>query len=251
MNRRRWILLSAGLAMMAIGSGFIVWLRAAQTLGAPGVRVAAVPGTKRVEIVFPDETLGRLLIKEEATPVELGNLPKDTTIGRRLFLAEDGFGAMFTVVLMGADRTSIHRPQICLTGQGWSIDSASSEETSIAMEKPHPYLLPVQKLVLTKEVKATSGGSATHRAVFVYWFVAEDRLTNQNWERMLWMAGDLVTRGVLQRWAYVACYSICLPGQEDATYERLKEVISATTPGFQVATAPGDGEPGETNGGER
>ena len=172
MNRRRWILLSAGLAMMAIGSGFIVWLRAAQTLGEPGVRVAAVPGTNRVEIVFPEETLGRPLIKESAKPVELGNLPKDTTIGRRLFLAEDGFGAMFTVVLMGADRTSIHRPQICLTGQGWSIDSASGEETSIAMEKPHRYRLPVRKLVLSKEVMTKAGGSAPDACHASYWAMA-------------------------------------------------------------------------------
>lgn len=250
MNRRRWIVLSAGLAMMALGSGFIVWLQAAQTLGEPGVRVAPVAGTNRVEIVFPAEALGRPLIQMPASPEELRNLPEDTTIGRRGFSGEDGFEAVFTVVLMGTDRTSIHRPQICLTGQGWAIDSNSGDAASITVEKPHRYALPVRKLVASKEVK-TEAGSATARAVFVYWFVADNRLTNKDWERMVWMAGDLVTTGVLQRWAYVACYSVCLPGQEDATYERLKEVIAAATPGFQTATVPGAGMPDTTVGGER
>lgn len=250
MNRRRWILFSAGLAIMAVGSGFIFWLQAAQTLGEPGVRIAPVAGTDRVEIVFPQETLGRPLVEMPASPEELRSLPTDTTIGRRGFSAEDGFEAVITVVLMGTDRTSIHRPQICLTGQGWAIDSNSGDERSITIEKPHRYSLPVRKLVASKEVK-TEAGSATARAVFVYWFVADNRLTNKDWERMLWMSGNLVTAGVLQRWAYVACYSVCLPGQEDATYERLKEVIAATTPGFQLATIPGTGTSGEAAEGRR
>ena len=68
---------------------------------------------------------------------------------------------------------------------------------------------------------------------------------------MLWMAGDLVTGGVLQRWAYVAFYSVCLPGQEEPTYARLEELISATTPEFQLATRAGNSDPDETNGGGR
>jgi len=39
--------------------------------------------------------------------------------------------------------------------------------------------------------------------------------------------------------AYVACLSFCYPGQEEATYARIKELISATVPEFQLAT----GEP--------
>jgi len=54
--------------------------------------------------------------------VELGYFPKDTSYARRFYQAPDGFGVSTTVILMGADRTSIHRPEYCLLGQGWSID---------------------------------------------------------------------------------------------------------------------------------
>ena len=239
MNRSKLTLLLAGLGIIGLSLGFISWLSAAQALGEPGVRTAEISGTNRLEIVFPDEALGVPLKRMEPGENELAFLPADTSLGRCGYSAEDGFGCVVSVVLMGTDRTSIHRPQICLTGQGWALDPNRSEHVTIAIERPHRYALPVRKLVGTKSVQ-TEEGAATYKAVFVYWFVEEDRLTSKDWERMLWMAGDLVTQGVLQRWAYVACYSICLPGQEDAVYARMEEFIADFVPGLQTAAGPPD-----------
>lgn len=235
MKGRKLALLLSGLGIIGLSVGFISWLSAAQTLGKPGIRTAEIPGTNRLEIVFPEKALGISLKRMEPGENEINWLPADTSIGRRGYFAEDGFGCVMSVVLMGGDRTSIHRPQICLTGQGWALDPNENEETSIEIESSRGYELPVRKLVGTKEVK-TERGPVTYKAVFVYWFVEQERVTNQDLERMVWMAGDLMTRGVLQRWAYVACYSYCLPGQEDATYARMKEFIADVVPGFQTAT---------------
>jgi len=51
---------------------------------------------------------------------------------------------------------------------------------------------------------------------------------------MWWMARDLIRTGVLQRWAYVSYLAICEPGQEDATFERMKTFIAASVPEFQL-----------------
>jgi len=48
----------------------------------------------------------------------------------------------------------------------------------------------------------------------------------------------MLRTGVLQRWAYVSCFSICLPGKEQATYDRIKDLIVATVPKFQTAAGP-------------
>jgi hypothetical protein len=40
--------------------------------------------------------------------------------------------------------------------------------------------------------------------------------------------------GVLQRWAYVTCFSVCQPGQEEATFNRMKEFLAAAVPEFQL-----------------
>ena len=43
--------------------------------------------------------------------------------------------------------------------------------------------------------------------------------------------------GVLQRWAYVSYFSVCEPGQEDATFARMEKLIAASVPAFQLPPA--------------
>ena len=44
--------------------------------------------------------------------------------------------------------------------------------------------------------------------------------------------------GTLQRWAYVACFAQCLPGEEDKAFARVKELVAEAVPQFQpLATA--------------
>jgi hypothetical protein len=235
-TRAKIVLLVVGLAIVGAAAGMSARLGMAQKLGRPGLRVAEIPGTNRVEILFPDAMPGGRWIPLEAGETELATLPADTSFGRRAFEAEDGFACVLSVVLMGTDRTSIHRPQYCLTGQGWTLDPEADEYTAIAVSEPHSYELPVRKLIATKQVP-TEEGAATYRAVFVYWFVAEDQLTNRDGDRMWSMATGMLTKGELQRWAYVACYAFCPPGQEEATYERMKAFIAEAAPGILTETA--------------
>jgi hypothetical protein len=130
---------------------------------------------------------------------------------------------------MGADRTSIHRPQFCLRGSGFVIQK--EERETIPMTRPNEYSLPVTKLTLVPEPGSSIGD---RRAIYVYWFVADGEYTGSPSQRMWWMFRDLATRGVLQRWAYISCVAECLPGQEDVTYDRLKKMIAAAAPEFQL-----------------
>jgi hypothetical protein len=138
-------------------------------------------------------------------------------------------------VLMGTDRASIHKPQICLPAQGWQIDDVHSAQTSLNIERPFAYQLPIMKLVARKTV-SDGGREQTWSAVYVYWFVADDALSGSpsGFERMWWMATKLLKTGVLQRWAYVSCFVACPPGQEDATFDRMKQFIVAAVPEFQL-----------------
>src|SRR5207245_1238680 len=103
----------------------------------------------------------------------------------------------------------------------------------VRVEQPQPYELPEMKLIATKQA-TIDGQTVTGRGVYVYWFVAKDRYTPHHWERMWWMAKDLVRTGVLQRWAYITCFSVCAPGEEDATFERMKKFIADAVPQFQL-----------------
>jgi hypothetical protein len=164
-------------------------------------------------------------------------LPKDTLFGRRLYHSKDGFTNLLSVVLMGTDRTSIHKPQFCLDGQGWHVEK--TETVSIPISRPHPYELRAMKLTASRAVRDSNGQAATVHGIYVYWFVTENLLTPYHGERMWWMARELVLTGVLQRWAYVSCFTVCWPGQDDLYFSRLRDLIAASVPQFQLAAGPG------------
>jgi uncharacterized protein DUF3485 len=134
---------------------------------------------------------------------------------------------------MGADRTSIHKPEFCLGGQGYKIDDGASSQTTVHIDRPVPYELPVMKLVSTKEA-TINGRKVIARGIYVYWFVADNEYTARHNQRMWWMARDVIRTGVLQRWAYVSYFANCAPGEEEATFERLKSLIAASVPQFQL-----------------
>src|SRR5207237_6005855 len=133
-----------------------------QRLGKPGVKLIPVPTYDSEGKVVATNTVylpeNVLTFKSEILPVSqetLSWLPKDTTYGQRRYKAPDGFEAALNVVLMGTDRTSIHRPEWCLGGIGYSIDPQQTDTISIS--EPFAYQLPVMKLTASKKAIAASG----------------------------------------------------------------------------------------------
>jgi hypothetical protein len=238
MNRRKWTIAIAALAIMGSGAGLLARMRSSQRLGEPGLTASPGSVTGSLQILLPERVLEFSSESFAPTSEELGVLPRDTTIGRRIYTAPDGFRIQLTAVLMGSDRTSIHNPQFCLTGQGWSIDSR--ERTTVPLTGPAPYELPVMKLTATKRFP-TAGREITRRGLYAYWFVADKLVTADHRERMWWMASELLRTGVLQRWAYVSCFADCSPGEESEAFKRIQSFIAAATPLFQ--RAPTSGKP--------
>ena len=218
------------LGAVAACACFLLWLKTHQKLGNPGLKTE-----------LPETVLGYVSTNSPITKIEYDMLPKDTTLVRRVYHAGSDPKAnnvLMSIVLMGTDRTSIHKPQYCLTGQGWQI--LKTEKQSIAIQKPQPYALPVMKLVTTKDMKANDGKTYSARGIYVYWFVADGVLAAEHGERIWSMITHLMTTGELQRWAYVSCFTVCMAGQEEIAYAELERFITASVPEFQIAT----GKPG-------
>jgi hypothetical protein len=244
MNKEKWIALGVVLALISASASYLNSVRNRQRLGKPGLKMVDRPvvdekgeviGTNTVDL--PLTVLDYVAKPWPVSRIECNTLPKDTTFGRVFYVPQnrqDRFEAGLSVVLMGADRTSIHKPEICLETSGWRIER--SELSAIPISRPHPYELPVLKLTARGQRKLPDGGTEDLRAIYVYWFVSDSRLTAKHRERVWWMVKDLVSTGVLSRWAYVACLSICPPGQEDATFDRMKQLIAASVPEFQLVT---------------
>ena len=78
---------------------------------------------------------------------------------------------------MGADRTSIHKPDYCLPGQGWSIDK--KETVNIPIEGSRPYQLPVAKWTIAILFRTPDGRKEKVCGLYVFWFVADNEETRQ------------------------------------------------------------------------
>jgi hypothetical protein len=228
------LLFIATVILIGTTGGLLYWLKSNQKLGTPGVRLE-----------LPVNILDYQSVAAEITPLERTNLPPDTSFARRQYYrVTNGVTNNYIqlgIVLMGTDRTSIHKPEYCLTGQGWRIDQ--SEELAISMPRPLPYNLPVMRIISNslRRFPQPDGSfkDIALKGLYVYWFVDENRLTARHRQRMWWMAEDLLKTGVLHRWAYVSCFAVCLPGQEESAYQEVSRFITAAVPEFQTAYGAG------------
>ncbi len=241
MIKQKCIVLAVALALIGGTAGVLVRVRAHQRLGQPGIRTAPIPESKRLEIQLPELVLE---YKSEAVPVDknfLDYMPEDTSINQRRYLAADKFWLEMNVVLMGRDRTSIHKPEFCLTGQGWMIDEGKTVTGAIPMERPQRYELPVRIFEARHEFGPREQPE-TWKGIYIFWFVADHQLTASHWTRNWSMAKELLRSGTLQRWAYISCFAVCRPGQEEATRQRMEKFIQSAAPQFQLAPGPQQAE---------
>ena len=243
MNKQSKIAFGVAAGIIILAAVALNRLQEWQRIGTPGIKV--VPHNVYREdgfqvgsnsVPLPVRVLNFDSSEQPIPKMVTDWLPKDTVYAQRFYQAPDGFFTAVNVVLMGTDRTSIHDPKYCLTGQGWRITKVEQDEVTI--EKPHRYSLPVVRMTILREVTDAGGAKSLQGGVYVFWFVADGQVTADHKERMWWMARDLITKGVLQRWAYITCAAFCAPGEEEIAYGRVREWISAAVPHFQLTTGP-------------
>ncbi|MCC5022721.1 MAG: exosortase-associated EpsI family protein [Candidatus Synoicihabitans palmerolidicus] len=78
---------------------------------------------------------------------------------------------LISVVLSGQDRTSIHRPELCLVGQGWTL----GELTTTRFGGGNGVAAALWNL--EREMPAGKGEARVPvKSLFAYWFVGRDRV---------------------------------------------------------------------------
>jgi exosortase len=110
-------------AIIIIAGGEMLFLRHVAMLPARGDAGVALAPDGRSPVELP-AILGREWVGWPApvTAIEREILPPDTGYSRMQYVSSRDRRAVFlSIVLSGRDRTSIHRPELCLVGQGWTI----------------------------------------------------------------------------------------------------------------------------------
>jgi len=236
MKNQKWILLFVALVLMAGTACALTWLRTNQKLGKPGIKATPIPGDIKMKIDLPEHVLDFASTNIPEPQVEIGYFPGDTSYAGRFYLTPDGHWIQSTIIMMGADRTSIHRPEYCLPGQGWTIDQ--KQIINIPIQDQPPYPLQVARWDVSIVAQQPDGQKIKKVGIYCYWYVADNEETPDHDKMLEWLTLDLFRTGRLQRWAYVSYFAQCAPGQEDATFDRMKGLIAASVPYFQLPLKP-------------
>jgi hypothetical protein len=171
---------------------------------------------------------------------ELEILPKDTEFARRNYDDGRGHHIECSIVLSGAEQRSIHRPEVCLVGQGWTIIG----QEYIPVPLPSGHKMMARKLTLERRMTEPDGGVVTVRAFYVYWFVGQNVTTPSEMMRILLNNWDRAVHNRAHRWAYVSLFSLITDnlrpdGLDDAqTQSLLVDFARQIVPTFQISEMP-------------
>jgi Protein of unknown function (DUF3485) len=182
--------------------------------------------------------------EDKPSEEELRRLPSDTEFAKRTYVtATDKLDerdiVRMTIVLAGSERRSIHRPEVCLPGQGWTIISGVTRPIEIA----HGKVLQVRDLTIEGHAES----NAAHRPIrahYVYWFVGTDTTTPSHIERTMLSTWDSIVRGVNHRWAYVSLMTNVTEGfapndigersrSNEQSQHLIDYIVQSTVPQFQ------------------
>jgi hypothetical protein len=166
--------------------------------------------------------------------VERDILPADTGFSRRnyAFLADRRRDVFLSIVVSGRDRTSIHRPELCLAGQGWTIDEVAQHAFhAAAAEGAEAGEFEATLLRVRRELPTSRGRIITPQLV-AYWFVNGDSVVSSHWQRFIHDVWNRVARARADRWAYVLIQTDAADG-EAAALQRMQTILDGTLPTFQ------------------
>ena len=228
-----WIRFGVFLGLSAITLASCVFFSNPETDPAIGV-VLSLPGEDSDFFVF-EEKMGDL---------ERKWLPDDTSFIKRIYVEKDrnpeearGRALVATLIVAGSDSRSLHRPQVCLKGQHWTIVKREIVELDIqgdSLAVMDFYLERVKIGADNTTVIGEDGKPEKVKAHYVYWWIGPKASTPSDMERVWLELANSIRKGRKERWAYPSVQVIVDEryGREEAQ-KRAYEFIQRAAPSFQ------------------
>jgi hypothetical protein len=135
---------------------------------------------------------------------ELGILPPDTELLRKQYDdIRNHESVLCTILLSGVEQNSIHRAEVCLPGQGWTV--VGQGNLPIALDSGHT--LVVRNLTIQRSMITANNEHRMLQAHFMYWFVGENMTTPSQLMRVVFNTWDHILYNRAYRWAYIMVMS--------------------------------------------
>jgi EpsI family protein len=222
--------IAVALVLLAALDGAFLARRAAQPPDESRGVILSAGGADPVELptFLGANWMGR---RADPEPVERAILPPDTGFSRKYYVNLDkpGQHVLLSIVLSGRDRTSIHRPELCVVAQGWTL-ARSSRHHFVYPGRPDAGF-DATVLSVRHDIDGPQG-RRTLPNIITYWFVGDERVVASQATRMFCDAWSRLARGRAPRWAYVYLQTSSEDGEE-AALARIQSVLTSALPSFQ------------------
>ncbi len=161
----------------------------------------------------PCPTCGQPL--QELAAYEKKLLPPDTQVRKNWYKRGANESVVLSIVLSGKNRSSIHRPEVCLVGDGSQISRSFTHGIALADGR----ILKVKVLEMVHQFKDRQGHIRSGTSYYAYWFAGIGRETPDHVQRMIWMASDRLFKSQSYRWAYLSLGGARTEGRTDYLVE--------------------------------
>ncbi|HEY8903636.1 MAG TPA: exosortase-associated EpsI family protein, partial [Chthoniobacterales bacterium] len=184
---------------------------------------------------WPEHVLGYTGQPLNPSEAERVLLPTDTEIAKDLYTNPDGDQMEAEIVLSGIEHRSIHRPEICLRGQGWTLHSGQI----VHIPSKSGRLLDVMVLDITQPWHTPQGRAVQQEALYAYFFVSKDAETAKHFDRIAITNLDLLFHNKAHRWAYViAMAGVNGSRSREQTLDLIKRFFQETAPYILKSESP-------------
>jgi hypothetical protein len=201
-----------------------------------------------IEMNLPASVNGFAGTDQNVSESELAILPRDTEFAKKLYDNARGDKINCQIVLAGGEKRSIHRPEVCLPAQGWSVKTGEVLPIMLVDGRK----LHVMQLNIAKRISLADGRPHELSSLFLYWFVGRETTTPHHLVRVLRTNLDMLLHNTNHRWAYVIVSAPILEGitpqgkNAEQTLVMLREFIASLAPEIMKfhpragETGPGD-----------
>jgi len=214
--QRTLLHLAAVLALPLATLGICACTDVSFHVAAPGVRLR----DETPRIPWLPLSMGDYQGREyDMTPAEKDLLDEGVKLARNVYSSATGRQIMATVILSGFEKRSLHRPEVCLPNQGWTVTDRM--QTPLIMEDGRT--INIMMMRIFRDVEPKPGLRVRTRAINFYWYIGSDGVTcADHYEHVFLSYYDAVFRNIQHRWAMASIF-VPLPeqtvGQEDPIQE--------------------------------
>lgn len=186
-------------------------------------------------------------MEQGMTMQEKSILAEGVKIVRNAYLGPGGRQITVTLITSGQGKRELHRPEVCLPGQGWNM----AESTPVELKLSDGRTLTATLLRLFSDREISPGVPSRMRAVNLYWYVGSDGTTSPDYYDHIRISYlDAIFKTINHRWSMVSIFSPITDSQsadgnpfaEIGAIEEVKNFVQELAPHFMTKA---DGSPPE------